>query len=246
MKARVIEETPYSPNFKKGDIVEIIPGMETDSEGIWNIPGGRLFLCRTKDGYQAYMFPSCLQVLTGEVADSVSEFRKAAALSFASSILANPMWYKNFDGHSNASQFGNAYFKKHVIGNAISYADELIQELGLNKFESQGDTVRMYRPVPGTTIQEAAKETVDMVKQEGSPILLSFNSASILVEPYDTADEVWEQYHKCCNGHWKPSDSQMAALLTAVGDERKDGSDVAKELRTLYYDLKKRKKEDEV
>ncbi len=51
MKAKVIEETPYSPNFKKGDVVEIVPGMETDSEGIWNIPGGRLFLCRTEDGH---------------------------------------------------------------------------------------------------------------------------------------------------------------------------------------------------
>lgn len=129
MKARVIDETPYSPNFKKGDIVEIVPGMETDSEGIWNIPGGRLFLCRTKDGHQAYMFPSCLQVLTGEVDDSVSEFRKEAALRFASAILANPMWYKHFEGRDDGAKFGNAYFKKNVIGNAISYADELIEEL---------------------------------------------------------------------------------------------------------------------
>lgn len=238
MKARVIDETPYSPNFKKGDIVEIVPGMETDSEGIWNIPGGRLFLCRTEDGHQAYMFPSCLQILTGEVDDSVSEFRKEAALSFASSILANPVWHKNFDGHSNTAQFSNAYFKKHVIGNAISYADELIQELGLNKLESQGDTIRLHRPVPGTTIQKAAKQMVEMVKQEGMSILLSFNSAAILVEPYDTEDMVLERYYKWCRANWKPSEEQMDALSSA-GMHPSWGAKNCQLIQSLYSDLKK-------
>lgn len=39
--------------------------------------------------------------------------------------------------------------------------------------------------------------------------------------------------------HWKPSEKQMAALLTAVGDEKQTGSDVAGELKALYYELKK-------
>ncbi len=39
--------------------------------------------------------------------------------------------------------------------------------------------------------------------------------------------------------NWKPSDRQLGALLTALGDEKKAGSDVATELRNLYYDLKK-------
>lgn len=42
---------------------------------------------------------------------------------------------------------------------------------------------------------------------------------------------------------WKPSDEQFAALLTAIGDEKKTGSDVAKVLRELYYDLKKLREE---
>lgn len=37
---------------------------------------------------------------------------------------------------------------------------------------------------------------------------------------------------------WKPSDEQMAALLVAVGDEKKLGSDVSKELYELYLQLK--------
>ena len=36
---------------------------------------------------------------------------------------------------------------------------------------------------------------------------------------------------------WKPSDKELSALLTAYGDERKAGSDVATELRNLYYNL---------
>lgn len=42
---------------------------------------------------------------------------------------------------------------------------------------------------------------------------------------------------------WKPSDEQLAALLTAIGDEKKTGSDVAKVLRELYYELKKLREE---
>ncbi len=157
MKAKVIEETPYSPNFKKGDVVEIVPGMETDSEGIWNIPGGRLFLCRTEDGHQAYMFPSCLQVLTGEESDSVSEFRKEAATRFAASILANPMWYKRFSGHSVAARFDNAYFKKHVMCNAISYADALIKELRLKSYPDKNITVKKI-PIPVEWTDEEKKK----------------------------------------------------------------------------------------
>lgn len=39
--------------------------------------------------------------------------------------------------------------------------------------------------------------------------------------------------------HWKPSERQLGALLTALGDEKKAGSDVATDLRNLHYDLKK-------
>ncbi|WP_303841559.1 JAB domain-containing protein, partial [Selenomonas ruminantium] len=45
--------------------------------------------------------------------------------------------------------------------------------------------------------------------------------------------EKTEKESKCANG-WKPSDRQLAALLTAFGDEKKAGSDVATELIELY------------
>lgn len=37
---------------------------------------------------------------------------------------------------------------------------------------------------------------------------------------------------------WKPSDEQMAALLVAVGDEKKLGSSSYKELYELYLQIK--------
>ena len=39
--------------------------------------------------------------------------------------------------------------------------------------------------------------------------------------------------------HWKPSDRQIGALLTAYRDEKASGSDVAADLINLYHDLKK-------
>lgn len=38
---------------------------------------------------------------------------------------------------------------------------------------------------------------------------------------------------------WKPSDRELGAILTAIGDERQKGSDVAKELLNIYQHLKK-------
>lgn len=42
---------------------------------------------------------------------------------------------------------------------------------------------------------------------------------------------------------WKPSDRELGAMLTAIGDERQKGSDVAKELRKIYQQLKKLREE---
>ena len=40
------------------------------------------------------------------------------------------------------------------------------------------------------------------------------------------------------NPKWKPSEEQMTALLVTIGDEKKIGSDVAKVIKKLYYELK--------
>lgn len=42
---------------------------------------------------------------------------------------------------------------------------------------------------------------------------------------------------------WKPSDRELGAILTAIGDERQKGSDAAKELLNIYQQLKKLREE---
>lgn len=41
--------------------------------------------------------------------------------------------------------------------------------------------------------------------------------------------------------HWKPSDRELGAILVAIGDEKQKGSNVAKELRNIYQQLKELK-----
>lgn len=55
-----------------------------------------------------------------------AELRRTAAMNFAAAILSNPAWYKRFTGYDEAAKFDNAYYKKHVVDNAIFYADYLI------------------------------------------------------------------------------------------------------------------------
>lgn len=43
---------------------------------------------------------------------------------------------------------------------------------------------------------------------------------------------------------WKPSDRELSAILVSIGDERLKGSDVVKELRNIYQQLKKLREED--
>ena len=80
MKAKIIRNSNYTPDLKVDEIVEIVPGMETDSEGIFNIPGGKLFLCKKSDGTFAYEFPSNLQIVAEDTVRpkvSFDAFREA-------------------------------------------------------------------------------------------------------------------------------------------------------------------------
>lgn len=80
MKAKIISKNPYAPQLGEGEIVTIVPGMETDAEGIWNVPAGKLFLCRKEDGTFAYTTPRDLQILP-DASDDVdwTAFRRETA-----------------------------------------------------------------------------------------------------------------------------------------------------------------------
>lgn len=51
------------------------------------------------------------------------------------------------------------------------------------------------------------------------------------------AEYVGEHLHN----RWKPSERELGAMLTAIADEKQKGSDVAKELLSIYQQLKKLK-----
>lgn len=56
-------------------------------------------------------------------------YRMECAKEFVNSILSNPAWFERFNGHSKDAQFDAAYYKESVVGNALSYADYLIEKL---------------------------------------------------------------------------------------------------------------------
>lgn len=119
MKAKVIDTCYYNKTrLTIGEIVEIVPGMETDSEGIWNAPAGKLFLCKKKDGTFAYSTPQDLQLLIEESNDTDwSAFRREAAKDILAGMMAHPrVTYGEFTAES-------------LCKNAILFADELIKRL---------------------------------------------------------------------------------------------------------------------
>ena len=60
---------------------------------------------------------------------------------------------------------------------------------------------------------------------------------------YGIAKNCVEYIDEHLHNRWKPSNQELGAILTAVGDERQKGSDVAKELLKIYQQIKKLKEE---
>lgn len=86
MKARIIKKNYYAPKLSVGDIIEIIPGMETDAESIWNAPAGKLALCRKKDGTCCYASMLDMEIVEYDTVDW-SSFRREAAKDFVCALL---------------------------------------------------------------------------------------------------------------------------------------------------------------
>lgn len=115
MKARILRTNFYTPKLSEGEIVEIITGMETDAEGIWNAPAGKLVLCRKEDNTFSYASPLDMEIIEYNTVDW-SAFRREAAKD----ILAGMMAHQRITYGSNYGVLAKF---------AISYADELINQL---------------------------------------------------------------------------------------------------------------------
>ena len=116
MKARILRTNYYTPKLSEGEIVEIIQGMETDAEGIWNAPAGKLVLCRKEDNTFTYASPLDMEIFEYDTVDW-SAFRREAAKDAMCQLIG----MGRDDGYK--------YSPEEVVRYAIIYADELIKQL---------------------------------------------------------------------------------------------------------------------
>lgn len=111
MKAKVIYTHKLTPLLNVGDVVEIIPGMETDAEGIWNAPAGKLVLCKKEDGRCCYASMRDMEIIEYSTVDW-EKFRRETAKDILSALCSFPPINYKLD-----------------VRDAINIADELIRQL---------------------------------------------------------------------------------------------------------------------
>ena len=114
MKAKVIRETYRLANLSVGEVVEIIPGMETDAEGIWNIPAGKLVLCKKGDGTYTYSSLLDMEVIDESSSVDWAAFRREAAKDVLPAVIAKKSSMCGYD---------------EVVREAVLFAEELIKQL---------------------------------------------------------------------------------------------------------------------
>jgi len=112
MKAKVIRAY-HRANLKIGEVVEIIPGMETDAEGIWNVPAGKLVLCKKDDGTCTYSSLLNMEIVDESPSVDWNAFRREAAKDILCALIIHCSIPREKDG----------------VRIAIKYADELIKQL---------------------------------------------------------------------------------------------------------------------
>lgn len=113
MKAKVIREPYRLANLNVGEVVEIIPGMETDAEGIWNVPAGKLVLCKKGDGTFCYSSLLDMEIVDETPSVDWDAFRREVAKDLSCSLLNAGMR----DTWAELARY------------AIKGADELIKQL---------------------------------------------------------------------------------------------------------------------
>lgn len=116
MKAKVIREPYRLANLNIGDIVEIIPGMETDAEGIWNVPAGKLVLCKKEDGTYTYSSLCDMEIVDESPSVDWEAFRRETAKDILAGFAAKI-------GHTMSD------YSEQSCKYAIQLADELIKQL---------------------------------------------------------------------------------------------------------------------
>ena len=113
------ERHKWHYELKIGDEVEVNMNIKADSMEVRNSPEGMCYLCHHHGKYQ-YLPITYLDIDFSAKDIDWEERRYELAKEAMSAILSNPKW---------PTEYSKEYFKKDVAGNALSYADELINQL---------------------------------------------------------------------------------------------------------------------
>lgn len=112
MKVKLINNFLYK-DIPVDTLLDTISGMEVDSEGIFNIPGGMCYLCKTPSGSLKYVLATSVEIVDESNIDW-EQVRIQAAVSAMSGMFA----CINFDP-----------YKDDITRLAVIYADALIEKL---------------------------------------------------------------------------------------------------------------------
>ena len=117
------DNNKYTYGLKVGDEVEVNMNIKADSKDVRNTPEGMCYLCKFNGKY-AYFPITWLDIDFSQKDIDWEERRYEIAKGAINAILSNPIW---------GQRFNKGYYKKDVVGNALSYADELIEQLKQSK-----------------------------------------------------------------------------------------------------------------
>ena len=115
MKVRLLNNY-LCKDIPVGTILEVIPGMNVDSEGIFNIPGGMCYLCKKQDGGLKYILAQNVEIVDASNIDW-EHVRIQAAIAALQGLASNP-----HDKYVDASMETLAQW-------SIGASDALIEEL---------------------------------------------------------------------------------------------------------------------
>lgn len=109
--------------LKIGDEVEVNMNIKADSKDVLNSGEGMCYLCHHHGKYQ-YLPITYLDIDFSKKDIDWEERRYEIAKEAMNAILSNQKW---------GEEYNKGYYKKDVVGNALSYADELIEQLKQSK-----------------------------------------------------------------------------------------------------------------
>lgn len=88
MKVRLLMNF-YCKDIPVGTVLDTIPGMEVDSDGIFNIPGGMCYLCRTQSGSLKYVLATHVEIVDASNIDW-EQVRIQTAIAALQGLASNP------------------------------------------------------------------------------------------------------------------------------------------------------------